>query len=138
SQSESARMRSLAMVGEMAAGAAHELNNPLAVISGRAQLLDRQGLSDEVGKTAGIISAHAARASGIVSELMEFAKPAPPQPRELDIAALLGEMRESQIRSGPLSPGQIELRVSDDLPRVRADESQIRILFDELIRNAVE
>src|SRR5690606_27839061 len=66
SQSELARSRTLIMVGELAAGAAHELNNPLAVISGRAQLLNRDDVPEDVRKTAALIAEHAHRASGIV------------------------------------------------------------------------
>ncbi len=137
-QAQVAQMRSLAMVGEMAAGAAHELNNPLAVISGRAQLLNREGMSEEVRKNAGLISEHAHRASQMVSELMEFAKPPSPSPDAIDLARLLAQIREAWIGRGDLTEAQFQLHVSDDQPRAWADESQIRILFDELIRNAVE
>lgn len=137
-QSEAARMRSLAMVGEMAAGAAHELNNPLAVISGRAQLLNREGASDEVRKSAGIISEHATRASKMVSELMEFAKPAAPAPDVIELPALLARLRSNWVARNVITAEQFQLDISDTAIRVWADEAQITILFDELIRNAVE
>jgi signal transduction histidine kinase len=138
SRAEAARMRSLAMVGEMAAGAAHELNNPLAVISGRGQLLARVSEDEEVTKSANIIAEHAHRASAIVNELMEFAKPSPPKPTTWGLTDLLGEIRRAWLDKKVLAPGQFVLELSDDLPRIHADASQIRLLFDELIRNAVE
>jgi putative nucleotidyltransferase with HDIG domain len=138
SQEEVARMRSVSMVAEMAAGAAHEMNNPLAVISGRAQMLNREGASEEVRKSAGLISEHANRASQIVTELMEFAKPSPPQPTNWSLGDLLRELRNEWIERNALTAEQFQLEISDELPPVRADASQIRTLFDEVIRNAVE
>lgn len=137
-QGEVARMRSLAMVGEMAAGAAHELNNPLAVISGRAQLLARGGGGEEVVRAAGIIAEHAQRASDMVNGLMEFAKPSPAKPCAWSPAELLREVRQDWLERGALTHDEFVLELSDDLPRVWADAAQIRLLFDEIIRNAVE
>ena len=138
SQSELARMRSLAMLGEMAAGAAHELNNPLAVISGRAQMLNREELGDEVRRNALPIAEHARRASAIVAELMDFAKPAPPVPTAWPLPELLAEIRRDWIAKPSLTEDQFRLELSDDVPDVRADASQIRRLFDEVIRNAIQ
>lgn len=137
-QAEVARMRSLAMVGEMAAGAAHELNNPLAVISGRGQLLSRDDYGEDVTRSAKIISEHAHRASSIVNELMDFAKPTPAKPSAWKLADFLGEVRRAWLDKKALTPEQFVLDLSDDLPQVWADSSQIRLLFDEVIRNAVE
>lgn len=138
SQNEIARMRSLAMVGEMAAGAAHELNNPLAVISGRAQLLSRDVEDEPARRTANLIAEHAHRASNIVNELMEFAKPAAPCPTSWPLAALLKETRRGWVDRNVFMPEQFILELSDDLPNVYADTAQIRLLFDELISNSVQ
>ena len=139
SQAEVARIRSLAMVGEMAAGAAHEMNNPLAVVSGRAQILSRgRSEDDEVRRSADIIAEHAHRASAILTELMEFAKPEPPRPTTWAIRPFLEEIRRTWIEKNALPADRFVLQLSDDLPEVHADASQIRVLCDELIRNAVE
>lgn len=138
SQHEVAHMRSLAMVGEMAAGAAHELNNPLAVISGRAQLLARDAQDEAVKRTATLVSEHAHKASNIVNELMEFAKPATPRPTAWPLGDLLEEIRRGWVDRHVFSTEQFVLELSDDLPKVYADAAQIRLLFDELIRNAVQ
>jgi len=138
SQTEIAQARSLLMVGEMAAGAAHELNNPLTVISGRAQMLSREGMSEEVLRAAKVIADHAYRASAIVSELMDFAKPTPPQPTVWSLGELLGEVRHVWLEKNILSEGQFLLQLSDDVDKVHADASQIKKLFDEVIRNAME
>jgi len=138
SQAGLARARSLAMVGEMAAGAAHELNNPLAVISGRAQLLGCSSNDPEVQRCADLIAEHAQRASAIIEELMDFAKPAAPRPRAWSVGRLLGEIRSAWIERNVLGEEQFRLELSDESRKIVADESQIRVLFDEVIRNAVE
>lgn len=138
SREELARARSLAMVGEMAAGAAHELNNPLAVISGRAQMLNREEVDDAVRRSALLIAEHAHRASAIVSELMEFAKPPQPCRIPFSLAELLGQVRREWLEKTSFPEGQFRLELSDDLPRILADCAQVKTLFDELIRNAVE
>jgi signal transduction histidine kinase len=69
---------------------------------------------------------------------MEFAKPTPAQPTVWPLAALVGELRRNWIEQKVLTPEQFVVQLSDDIPRIRADISQIRLLFDEVIRNAVE
>jgi signal transduction histidine kinase len=137
-QAQVARMRSLTMIGEMAAGAAHELNNPLTVISGRAQLLARSGHGEEVRKVADIITENAHRASNIVTELMNFAKPDPPEVTDWAVGPFLQDVRQWWVERGSLTAPQFSLELSDDLPAVHADARQIRTVFDEIIRNAVQ
>jgi signal transduction histidine kinase/HD-like signal output (HDOD) protein len=139
SQAEVARMRSTVMIGEMAAGAAHEINNPLAVISGRAQILSRgRSKDDDIRRSADIIMEHAHRASAIVTELMDFAKPEAPKPTTWAIQPLLEEIRRTWLEKKAILPDQFVLELSDDLPAIHADASQVRVLCDELIRNAVQ
>lgn len=138
SQADLTRARSLLMVGEMAAGAAHEMNNPLAVISGRAQILMKQLGDPEQIRSCRLIVDHAQRASAIVNELIAFAKPDPPEPDTWSPAWLLGEVRRDWVAKGALGAEEFSISLSDELPKVRADASQIRKLFDEVIRNAVE
>lgn len=138
SQAEVARVRSLAMIGDMAAGAAHELNNPLAVISGRAQLLNREDVDENIARTAKVIAEHAHKASAIVEELMEFAKPATPKPTTWSAGTLLAEIRREWLEKSSLKEADFVLQVSDDDPKVHADAAQMRMLFDEIIRNAIE
>jgi len=73
-QDELLQGRTLERVAAMAAGAAHELNSPLAVISGRAQLLRRQAGAEEVRNIAEAIAVQASVCSEIVTELMDFAR----------------------------------------------------------------
>lgn len=86
---ELVRMRSISMVGEMAAGAAHELNNPLAVISGRAQMELDLAVEPERRRAMEIVAEQAKKASQIVLDLMAFAKPEAPQSRLQPLSQVL-------------------------------------------------
>src|SRR4029077_8757087 len=83
------RTKMMVTVGEMAAGAAHEMNNPLAVISGRSQLLASQLADPKQKAAAHLIHEQAHRLTDIITELMDFAKPVPPKPAEMDCAELI-------------------------------------------------
>src|SRR5947208_13919819 len=76
-------------VGEMAAGAAHEMNNPLAVISGRSQLLASQLTDPKLKQAAKTISDQAHVITDIITELMAFAKPVPPKVVECELPELV-------------------------------------------------
>ena len=73
------------------------MNNPLAVVSGRSQLLMNQMDNEEFRSALAVIHEQAHRCSQIVSDLMEFAKPAAPKPRSIDLAGLLMGLRETWL-----------------------------------------
>jgi signal transduction histidine kinase len=137
-QRQAARARSLAMVAEMAAGAAHELNNPLAVISGRAQMLKSTPPDEATGRVAEVLAEQAQRCSQIVTELMDFAKPSEPEKRAVAVGALLERVRDTWLDRTSLLPDQFVLELSDELPSIQVDPAQIESALDELIRNATE
>ncbi len=137
-QSELLRARSLSMIAEMAAGAAHELNNPLAVISGRCDLLAGHLQDDRPQKDLDIIREQAHRCSDIVNELMAFAKPDRPRKQVLELPALLSELADDWIARSSLSAEHIDLQISDPHIRIEADAGQIKAMFEELLKNAFE
>jgi len=131
------RSRTLVSVGEMAAGAAHEMNNPLAVISGRSQLLASE-LSDPRLKHAAVtIVEQSHRLSQIITDLMEFAKPVPARPRDCDLAELLDRaLYEAKCLS---DPGQRRFEVTvGQVPPVRVDASQVQEAFTQILHNAIQ
>jgi signal transduction histidine kinase len=148
-QAELLRSRTLSMIAEMAAGAGHELNSPLTVISGRAQMLAGQLDDPEVQRALRTISDKAHECSGIVSELMDFARPRPAKMADVDLIALLSEVREEVLQRSTLRPGQLRLdadpaaRPTTAAPHaislmVQVDPAQIKQVFRELINNAVD
>ena len=132
------RARSISMIAEMAAGAAHELNNPLSVISGRAQML-LQGCEDEDSRRAlQVITEKTHEASGIVTDLMQFAKPCAPQP----ISQQLGHILESHCqrwRAGSsLGEQGLTLSLADAGVVVYADPAQLEQILEAVVANAIE
>ncbi|MGA2498719.1 MAG: HDOD domain-containing protein [Tepidisphaeraceae bacterium] len=136
-QAELVRTRSVAAVGELAAGAAHEMNNPLAVISGRAQLLADSLEEPKLKQSAQLIFDQSHRLSQIITDLMEFAKPAPPVPAQVVVADLIDRaVREARSRDSGYKR-KIELTM-DEVPPVLADQEQTRMALVEVLHNALQ
>jgi signal transduction histidine kinase len=137
-QTALAEAKTLSAVGEMAAGAAHELNNPLAVISGRAQLMrDRAAGADEK-KTWQIIVDQAQRISDIISDLMQFSSPAPPRTAPCDATELLREAAAAFAQSDHPQAGtaRVDIESGPGALPVLADRAQMRQVLVELLTNA--
>src|ERR1700722_1461449 len=130
------RGRLLISVGEMAAGAAHEVNNPLAVIAGRSQLLVSQLTDPKLRALAQVILEQSNRISQIVTELMEYAKPNPPDKRSCDVSDLLDRaLHEAKARSDS-ADRKIETTMGD-VPLVIVDANQVTAALIEVIENAL-
>jgi len=132
---DSDRIESLA---EFSAGAAHEINNPLAVISGRTQQLLRREEDTDTRRTLEIILRQTDRISSILADLMQFARPDVPQPQILSGLDITGAVRDT-LRSFAESSGvslAVEPPVEANL--VLADRCQIVRALDCLVENAIE
>ena len=136
-QEELLHTKSLSMIAAMAAGAAHELNNPLAVISGRAQMLAAQA-DDEQRRSLLAIHEHAQRASNIVSELLDFAKPDPPRAELISLLPWFEQFRARWLAISSPDPEQFHLAINDPALTIRADPDQLTRIFDALTANASE
>src|SRR3989449_1679602 len=129
----------LASLGEMAAGIAHELKNPLAGIEVMAGLLRRQvpDSTDAQSLLADIIS-EAKLANAIVVEMLEFVRPVRLQVERTDIAEILQQsvtMAESKARRGEVL---VNMDVEPGLPMIESDHHQLSQVFTNLIANAFE
>jgi signal transduction histidine kinase/HD-like signal output (HDOD) protein len=136
-QNELLRSKAMLSVGEMAAGAAHEMNNPLAVISGRSQLLAQQ-LSDPKHKAmAHLIHEQSHRLSSIITELMDFARPEPPATRECELSDMVQRaLHEAKMHNDP-ADRTIEMTMGD-VPLVFVDERQVSAAMGEVLDNAMQ
>jgi PAS domain S-box-containing protein len=129
----------LASLGEMAAGIAHELKNPLAGIEVMAGLLRRQvsDSKDAQSLLADILS-EAKLANAIVVEMLEFVRPVRLQVERTDIADVVQQsvtMAESKV---PRREVAVRVNLDPALPMIESDHHQLSQVFTNLIANAFE
>ncbi len=126
----------LVSVGEMAAGIAHEINNPLAAVMGFAQLVLQRDLEPSVRQDLEKILAEAKRASKIVANLQSFARRHKPRKQYTDLVGTLRKILEFRSYEFRVNNIQASLNVADDVPSTMADEHQMEQVFLNIITNA--
>jgi signal transduction histidine kinase len=138
-QTKVVQSEKLASLGQLAAGAAHEINNPLTAILGYTDLL----LADQAPSTRGHslaekIREQARRTKSVVNNLLSFARQAPSEQQLIDLQAVLSsaiQLRKLDLREKNI---RIELESPNVLPAVRGDPNQLLQVFFHLISNAVD
>ncbi len=140
-EDEARRMKErMAAVGEMAARMAHEIKNPLASISGSAQVLASGRAPSAAGgrRLLDIIVDESRRLSGILDQFLDYARPRDATRQPCDLAALLRDCVDLLQRSSEVRPGhQLELNAPRKLV-VLGDSNRLRQVFWNLSRNALE
>lgn len=134
------RNRRLAFIGEMAAGLAHEMRNPLASIGGSVQVLNKSiALSPGDERLMQIILRGKDQLESFMRDFLLLARPSPGMPEAIGIADMIDEVLES-IRYLPDWRDSIVVVKSfqDPLPLIRANKTEIRQLIWNLILNAVQ
>jgi signal transduction histidine kinase len=139
-ETEEARLRrgQLEALGEFAAGAGHELNNPLAVIVGRAQLLLARSEDPEVARSLRIILNQAQRAHRILRDLMFVARPPAPRCRLCRPSELLAVIVHEFERECAARGVRLVADLDDSAPPSWADPEALRHLAEILLRNALQ
>ncbi len=130
----------LATMGEMAAGMAHEIRNPLASISGSVQVLkESEALSDEQKRLMEIIVRESERLSGTLSDFLAYARPSRFEPEQIDLRQVLEETATLLAHGPEVLP---EHRILLDIPEhsviLFADPNQMKQITWNLSRNALQ
>src|SRR6266403_2184979 len=127
----------LAAMGQMLAGVAHELNNPLTAILGVTELLrEREGTDDSTRRQLELTHRQARRAARIVQNLLEFSRPASPQKKPLDLNNLLERTLQLQEHSLRRNNIEVDFHPETDLPAVIGDANQLIQVILNLVTNA--
>lgn len=139
-QAEARRSERLAALGQLSAGLAHEIRNPLGVIKGSAEMLSQKlQASDELSRElAGYISTEVNRLSALVTEFLDFARPLHAQLQPGDVTAVLERTLEIVAHRWKGNPVRVERDYAGKLPLVPLDESLCEQAFLNLVQNAYE
>jgi two-component system, NtrC family, sensor histidine kinase HydH len=139
-QAEARRSERLAALGQLSAGLAHEIRNPLGVIKGSAEMLTQKlQASDALARElAGYISTEVNRLSALVTEFLDFARPLHAQPHPADLVVLLDRVLHVVAGRFPGKAVRVERHYASGLPLVPLDESLCEQAFLNLVQNAYE
>ena len=127
----------LAAMGQMLAGVAHELNNPLTAILGVTELLrERQNVEDVTKRQLELTHRQARRAARIVQNLLEFSRPASPQKKPVDLNSIVDRTLQLHEHSLRRNNVEVDFRAQPDLPQIVGDANQLIQVFLNLVTNA--
>jgi two-component system NtrC family sensor kinase len=127
----------LAAVGQLAAGVAHEINNPLTgVLSYSSYLLKRAEDKPEFKEDLEVIVRETVRCRGIVKGLLDFSRQSPPEKHDSDINEIVE--RAIRIVQAQIDERRVELKrtLRADLPKVHVDANQVQQVLVNLLLNA--
>ena len=141
-QEEARRSERLVALGQMSAGLAHEIRNPLGVIKGSAEMLHQKlGDSDTLGtELAGYISTETNRLSALVTRFLDFARPLHAELAPQEITPVLERALHSVLLARKAEDGlvQVERHYQPNLLPLLLDESLCEQAFTNLIQNAYD
>ena len=133
----------MASIGRMAAGVAHEINNPLAIIGENAGLLkdlvsigDKPLERDRLLRIAELVAKSVTRCSGITHRLLGFAKRMDPSIERVAIGPLLEEVLSFNGKEAEYRRIAVTFDVPDDLPTIESDLGQLQQVFLNILSNA--
>src|SRR5271166_4884535 len=139
-QAEARRSERLAALGQLSAGLAHEIRNPLGVIKGSAEMLTQKlGDSNPLAtELAGYISTETNRLSALVTRFLDFARPLHADLTPSDISAVLERALNDVAQFWKGAPVRVDKEYQPNLPLVPLDEGLCEQAFVNIIQNAYD
>jgi signal transduction histidine kinase len=139
-QADARRSERLAALGQMSAGLAHEIRNPLGVIKGSAEMLSQKlDASNPLAlELAGYISTEVNRLSLLVTRFLDFARPLHAETTTQSVLKVLDHSLDTVAARWHGAPVKVERTYSTDLPEVPVDENLLEQAFVNLIQNSYE
>ncbi|MEJ2209412.1 MAG: cache domain-containing protein [Anaerolineae bacterium] len=139
-QEQLVQKEKLASVGQLAAGVAHEINNPLGSVLLYADIMRKETPDDDVQQREDLemIIREATRCKTIVNDLLNFSRQNEVMAQETNLNRLLDEMAQEAEKQDLYQQIEIVTRLGADLPTIQADPLQLRQVFLNLMSNAAE
>lgn len=128
----------LVAIGEMAAGMAHEIRNPLGAIKGAAQCLDPAELPRDAIEFVDVIVEEVDRLNNVVAQFLEYAKPYRGNPMATDINKVVAATVRLLGRDKVPVHVTLQQDLAHDLPQVHLDPEQLKQVLINLLQNAVQ
>ena len=139
-EAEARRSERLAALGQMSAGLAHEIRNPLGVIKGSAEMLTQKltGAPPLAQELAGYISSEVNRLNALVARFLDFARPSQLELRPQNISEIVDRALALVRSQSPDAQVQIERHYDSGAPEILADQAFCERVFVNLIQNAYQ
>src|SRR5215469_2933891 len=139
-EADARRSERLAALGQLSAGLAHEIRNPLGVIKGSAEMLTQKlAKSDSLAtELAGYISTETNRLSALVTRFLDFARPLHADLTPLDISEVLDRALNDVAQLWKGAPVRVEKEYQSNLPLVTLDEGLVEQAFVNIVQNAYD
>jgi two-component system, NtrC family, sensor kinase len=137
-QAQLVRSEKMAGMGQLVAGVAHELNNPLTAVLGYTEILVDQVSDVAVQRELGIIRKEATRMKRIIENLQRFSRQHKVERRSMDLSTVVEELLKLRSYDIQARGVQIEVDIDPHLPRIVADDSLLNQVLLNVLNNAVD
>ena len=136
-EAEVARGEKLASIGQLAAGIAHELNNPLTgVLTFTSLMRKKMPEGSQDAEDLDLVIRETRRCASIIRRLLDFAREKPPEKSQVDLNALIQETVRFVERSAALQHVEITMQLDRELPQLHVDADLIKQVLMNILVNA--